>query len=482
MPSKKDLFSLLIDDLLIMILRIVYEQSNNTELQQIEHTVANARGDFSLVNQTIKMYPEKIRLFEQMDTQPWIRSLITMGIFNDISIHRLNWEQRIKEYNAKIIREKKYTSRVHDLIDISKSKYMPSSMRNASRCLLYNLIDSGMSENERRFLMGEKVNITICTNNSIQNVITSLIDSGDFESLRYLDIRKVTTIERLFKDVSLSFDKKIDVTYWDTKNIKKMSSLFFNTNINLYGITNWNTCNVTDMSYMFCSAKQFNTPLDWNTSRVTNMDSMFSDASLFNQPLSFDTSQVTTISCMFKDSISFNQSLIWNTSQVEDMSYLFENAISFNQPIDFITESVRDMSYMFCRAILFDKPLRFTTTNNVESMIYMFRDANVFNQKLDFDTSSVTDMDSMFSQASMFNQPLESFDTSRVINMSRMFEEAISFNQPLNWNTMNLESMNSMFYGATSFNQELRWNISRVEFEYNDNPFEGSHGRFFQEE
>jgi hypothetical protein len=47
---------------------------------------------------------------------------------------------------------------------------------------------------------------------------------------------------------------------------------------------------------------------------------------------------------------------------------------------------------------------------------------------------------------------------------------------------MNLESMNSMFYGATSFNQELRCNISRVEFEYNDNPFEGSHGSFFQEE
>ena len=428
----------------------------NTQDETIQSNIANI-GSIRIINYVIQIDNSKVRIVDFMDTCLWIRLLISIGIFDNQP--HIKWCDIIKEYLGRIVRERRYTSRVHDLIDISKYE-SSQRIRDYARCLLYYLITDDSDEVEHSFLLGELKDIPVLTNETIESSVKNAMEQEHVFMMKYWDVRKVTTMRKLFSNMKKG---QIDLTFWDTRNVTDMSDMFstyasyytrmFMTS-KIQGITNWNTCNVKNMSQMFEGTESFNEPLEWNTSNVRNMSSMFAKATSFNQLLLWDTSNVIDMSYMFYLATSFNQPLLWDTRNVTNMRQLFSKTDWFNQPLDWDTSNVRDMSYMFYIATSFNQPL-YWKTSNVETMEGMFYNATSFDKPLHFD------------------------DTGNVLYMDFMFRDATSFNQPLLWDTRNVFDMYKMFEDATSFNQALDWNITNVKDRRN--MFENSQGRFMNE-
>ena len=503
---------------IIHILDLLFTDATEEETQLYEYNIVNS-GIFSFVNAAIESPTIGNRIFELLNTTEWLKILITMDIFECPFRKRFQWSDSIKEYHGRIIKELRYTSRVHDLIDISKSENIPLYIRDLARCLLYNLINEHSTELDYEFLLGTMTNIPILTDNTIHAYVsTRIAGNREFDNVKYWDIRNVTSLESLFSRCNVPLTKVLDLTYWDTRNITNMNGLFYkpfkledneseyedneseyedneseyedneseyedsdsdvllNTGEirNIIGITNWNTSKVIDMSYLFSGVATFNQPLRWNTSKVEYISGIFSHATSFNQPLDWDTSNVNYMSYMFKGATSFNQPLHWNTSNVSEMIGTFEGATSFNQELKWDTSNVINMSRMFKGARSFNQPLDWIVSN-VDNMDEMFCYAILFDQELKWDTSNVKNMNYMFKGARSFNQELK-WDTSNVLNMYKMFEGARSFNQPLDWNTSKVQCMDEMFKEAISFNQALKWN--RDSLLSSDNIFQNSRGRW----
>jgi hypothetical protein len=386
----------------------------NTQDETIQSNIANI-GSIRIVNSLIESDHNKVRIVDFMDTCLWLRLLISIGIFDNQP--HIKWCDKIKEYLSRIVRERRYTSRVHDLIDISKYE-SSQHIRDYARCLLYHLITEDSDEIERQFLLGEMSDIPSLNNTTIVEFVKN---KEQFKNIKYWDVRNVTVMSHLFhfnKNVNTMLNDLV-LTYWDTRNVTTMNYLMSNISITIHGITNWNTCRVKDMSYCFANTESFNVPLEWNTSSVKKMSGMFYKAESFNQPLDWDTSNVISMFSMFENAKSFNQPLEWNTRNVVRMLAMFENAKSFNQPLVW-------------------------NTSNVTTMKCMFQYADSFNNLLLFDTSKVIDMTYMFYGTRSFNQPLH-WNTKNVTDMSYMFEDATSFNQALDWNIINVTHMSDMF-------------------------------------
>jgi len=433
---------------IVRILESVFVNETNIQQDRYSHIIANS-GIFAFLNANSSI-PSENHIFDLMSTQVWLHLLIHMGIFEGEYVSSLQWNNSITNYIRKVITEHRYTSRVHDLLAISKSSTISVAIKNAAKCLLYELITPVSSEMERRFLLGEMNDILILDNETIKVAVARITRNVIFDDMKYWDVRRVTDMSRLCRNIH-AVNSTLDLTYWDTSNVTNMSGMFSNTHVNIVGITYWNTKKLISMYNMF-NESYFNQPLEWNTSNVQTMKDTFYNAYVFNQPL------------------------FWNTKNVRDMSGMFGFARSFNQPIHFDTQNVRDMSGMFLHAQSFNQPLYFNTSN-VTNMLEMFHEASSFNQWLDWDTSNVRDMSNMFENAESFNQPLH-WNTSNVRDMRRMFYCASSFNQPLHFNTSNVTTIEYMFGYATSFNQSLQWNLTNIDPNELANIFEESQGRF----
>lgn len=457
-------FPLIPNNLIIKIFNYLFDDTQERS-QMFQSKIANT-GSIRLINLAIQRNFVSVRILDFIDTKLWVRLLISMGSIGDDA--HPEWCDTIKDYMHQCVREGLYTSRVHDLIDIFRSGFF--SIKYVAQYLLLNLITDRSDEIENQFLEGRMIMPAL---NNI--IIRQLLDTNNLTNIKYWDVRKVTDMRNLFWRQQLD----LDLTYWDTSNVRTMNSLVSYANTTVHNITNWNTCRVRDMSNCFQGSSFFNEPLNWNTSSVTDMSRMFLDTKKFNQPLQWDTSNVENMSCMFQRAISFNSFLDFNTSKVTNMSSMFNGAVCFDQPLEWKTDNVTDMSHMFDKAESFNQPLVWET-GNVINMSCMFREAERFNSFLAFDTSYVKNMSYMFERAILFNQPLlweTGWETARVKNMSHMFELARSFNQPLEWfDLSSLKTMKDMFRDAVSFNQVLELDISyKVD---TSGIFDGSMGRW----
>ena len=85
---------------------------------------------------------------------------------------------------------------------------------------------------------------------------------------------------------ALCDDESVYLGDIDTSLVTDMGMLFYGSfRTDFSGIESWDVSNVENMSYMFCSAKFFNHPINsWDVSRVKSMSFMFVYSS-FNQPL-----------------------------------------------------------------------------------------------------------------------------------------------------------------------------------------------------
>jgi surface protein len=365
-PSEFPLESLP-NDIIIKIVTLLFNTPDDTETSQ--YNMANL-SSIRMFNSTIEASHNKVKIVDFMHTRLWLQLLISIGIFNEES--NKDWGYTIKEYLGRIVRERRYTSRVHDLIDIVRG-HSYQHIRDCSKCLLYHLITEDSDDVERSFLLGEMTDIPVFTNTTIVERVQNSKTKERFKNIKYWDVRNVTDMSGLFNDKNLnSAQLELDLTYWNTFNVRDMKYMFASTLYSINGITNWNTSNVTNMNGMFfwCN-RYFNQPLEWNTGNVRDMANMFRGATSFNSLLDFDVSKVMSMSHMFNQATSFNQPLLWDTSNVRDMSYMFSGAHVFNQPLAW-------------------------NTSNVTNMSHMFYDSYAFEQQLDWDTSNVKDMTNIF--------------------------------------------------------------------------------------
>lgn len=127
---------------------------------------------------------------------------------------------------------------------------------------------------------------------------------------------------------------KIDLSNFDTSNVKDMKYMFSNcTSLKSLDLSNFDTLNVTTMNAMFtkCYALKELDLSNFNTSKVTNMYNMFQYCtSLTNLNISsFDTSNVTNMSGIF----SYDNKLtlidmrnVTFSSKLTDANSMFYNA------------------------------------------------------------------------------------------------------------------------------------------------------------
>ncbi len=278
----------------------------------------------------------------------------------------------------------------------------------------------------------------------------------------YLNTSEVTNMSYMFNECkSLT---SIDVSGFNTSNVKDMSHMFQNSGLNSLDLSNFNTSKVENMSHMFqnSSLKSLNLS-NFNTSKVENMCMMFKDCTnIMSLDLSsFDTSNVTDMSYMFANNIllsSLNLSS-FDTSNVTNMECMFFG-IFFLPSLDlssFNTSSVTNMCKMFSGSNISELDLSNFNTSNVKTMQEMFSSSSLL-KKLDlssFNTSNVTNMKNMFNYCtSLTTLNLTTFNTSSVNDMEGMFMDCSALTtiycyDSWNNNTSIVNSTN-MFLGCTS--------------------------------
>ncbi|MDT6979901.1 BspA family leucine-rich repeat surface protein [Levilactobacillus zymae] len=106
------------------------------------------------------------------------------------------------------------------------------------------------------------------------------IDHAVDLDLRQLDVSQVTTLAGAFQDVHAA---RLDVTGWDTRQVKDLSHLFERASFyrNIKGLATWQTGQVTTMAN-FMRGIEFDAPVmaelgDWQTANVTDMHGSFAE-------------------------------------------------------------------------------------------------------------------------------------------------------------------------------------------------------------
>ena len=148
---------------------------------------------------------------------------------------------------------------------------------------------------------------------------------------------------------------KIDISNWNTSNVRDMSGLFGLYRGNEIIIKGINTTNVTNMKGMFATFSKYLTSLDLSgisTENVTDMSWMFAGTrSLTTLDLSnFNTSKVTDMSSMFYGLSSLTALDVshFKTSKVTNMSAMFAGLDMQELNLSsFDTSNVTNMGLMF---------------------------------------------------------------------------------------------------------------------------------------
>lgn len=303
--------------------------------------------------------------------------------------------------------------------------------------------------------------------------------------LTYFSTKDVTNMASMFSHLAYN-SSTIELNFGNnfyTEKVQYMNGMFSNTcnrctQFQLTLPSTFNTKNVLNMSSMFssCGEKSTNFTLDLGdnfiTNKVSNMTSLFSRVGysnvLFELDLGehFNTSNVTEMNSMFF-ATGYNSSIFtldlgenFDTSRVETMREMFygtgknSNVFTLNLKDKFNTSRVRNMGYMF-------------TNVGYKSPIFTLNLGNKFN------TSNVTTMISMFNNVGYNNENFtldlgDLFYTSKVTNMYGLFENTghnstvFTLDLGNKFNTSNVTTMCKMFYATGSKSPVFTLNLGRV--------------------
>ena len=102
---------------------------------------------------------------------------------------------------------------------------------------------------------------------------------GENVVIKNLDVSLVEDLKGLFENITDGV-KSLDLSGWDTSNVKEMCSLFFDCiSLKSLDLSDWKTSNLENMSWMFGCCRNLETLnlSGWNTPKLKNADSTFYD-------------------------------------------------------------------------------------------------------------------------------------------------------------------------------------------------------------
>ena len=336
----------------------------------------------------------------------------------------------------------------------------------------YNIIDGKYVKNATALFKNSQAKLIDVSDFNTVNItdMDSMFSNAaavEIKGLEYLNTSKVTDMDSMFsgtfKNNNDTQKAILDLSGFDTKNVKYMQNMFNGSQANSIVVSNFDTSKVTEMYGMFMSTQNIrNLDLSsFNTKNVTNMGGMFRSCGVESLDLSnFNTSKVTNMSAMFQQASKQTSNIKslnlsgFNTSNVTNMLCMFSvcTATEIKGLENFNTSNVTNMYAMFSDTDVNKLDLSNFNTENVTNMELMFRGSAakeiIFGDK--FNTSKVTDMGWMFSGSKVKKLDLTSFDTSNVSTMEFMFRDTKT--ELLDISTFNITSANisNMFFGATS--------------------------------
>ena len=336
----------------------------------------------------------------------------------------------------------------------------------------YNIIDGKYVKNATALFKNSQAKLIDVSDFNTVNItdMDSMFSNAaavEIKGLEYLNTSKVTDMDSMFsgtfKNNNDTQKAILDLSGFDTKNVKYMQNMFNGSQANSIVVSNFDTSKVTEMYGMFMSTQNIrNLDLSsFNTKNVTNMGGMFRSCGVESLDLSnFNTSKVTNMSAMFQQASKQTSNIKslnlsgFDTSNVTNMLCMFSvcTATEIKGLENFNTSNVTNMYAMFSDTDVNKLDLSNFNTENVTNMELMFRGSAakeiIFGDK--FNTSKVTDMGWMFSGSKVKKLDLTSFDTSNVSTMEFMFRDTKT--ELLDISTFNITSANisNMFFGATS--------------------------------
>lgn len=181
-----------------------------------------------------------------------------------------------------------------------------------------------------------------------------LLNEDNLKGYQSLVTNKVTNMAGMFGFTNF---KTIDLSKYDTSNVKSMDYLFISASNLKKIIGNFDTSSVTSMNYMFkgtnlSDTDEFNIA-DWDTSKVTSMDNMFSDAKIPDIDFlkNWNTNSLTSMNSMFSGFSGTTTIPLqnWNVSEVTNFSKTFYGAKTLTYlPIEnWDTSNAKNFNSMF---------------------------------------------------------------------------------------------------------------------------------------
>jgi surface protein len=170
------------------------------------------------------------------------------------------------------------------------------------------------------------------------------------------DVRECTSLAAVFGGRRLGIKARLDLSFWDTRNVENAYSAFWNTTFDV-DVSTWDVSQVRIMKALFRGATGFQGDVsEWDVSNVRDMAEMFSGASMFNGDVSnWDVGLVEDMDMMFLAATSFDQDLSeWKVGNVSSMKQMFSGATLFNSDLArWDVSSVLTMKNMFNGATSF---------------------------------------------------------------------------------------------------------------------------------
>ena len=158
-------------------------------------------------------------------------------------------------------------------------------------------------------------------------------------------------------NLNLSEIEVLDLSTWDTSNVKRMDKMFYNCRgLKKLNLSSFDTFNVYDMTQMFadCESLEKLDLSNFKTNNLKKVECMFQGCfSLTDLDISsFDTSNIKDMNGMFRmchNLITLDLSN-FNTSNVINMNQMFQdcNSLKTLDISNFDISNVKYMAYMFC--------------------------------------------------------------------------------------------------------------------------------------
>ena len=263
-----------------------------------------------------------------------------------------------------------------------------------------------------------------------------------------------------------------------------MSCMFYNcSSLTSLDVTNFNTANVKGMGSMFknCVALTSLYLTNFNTEKVTNMGHMFSDCQALTTIYAsskFVTTLVSNSINMFYNCKKLKGEEEWKSDKATDKTYakieggyfsvgiprvkyadgtltfflasketLGENEYELNSGKN-LPEWVKKHSFSITK-VVFDTSFANARPTSCYTWFYLCENLNQVEGIKNLNTKEVTDMADMFCKCrDLSSLDVSGFNTGKVTDMSEMFYECISLKllDVAKFNTANVKSMSNMFF------------------------------------